>query len=58
MSETATAAPGNYFIGQERANGPVNTVSLLGWDAAAERYFARLDAGGAWWRQIAQILTT
>lgn len=33
---------GNYFIVQdERANGPFNTLSLLGWDAEAERYFAR-----------------
>lgn len=33
---------GNYFIVQdERANGPFNTLSVLGWDIEAERYFAR-----------------
>lgn len=33
---------GGYFIVQdERANGPFDTLSLLGWDAEAGRYFAR-----------------
>lgn len=33
---------GNYFIVQdERANGPFDTLSLMGWDAEAGRYFAR-----------------
>ena len=33
---------GEYFIVQdERANGPFDTLSLLGWDAEAGRYFAR-----------------
>jgi len=33
---------GNYFIVQdERANGPFDTLSLMGWDADAGRYFAR-----------------
>lgn len=33
---------GNYFVVQdERAHGPFDTLSLLGWDAEAGRYFAR-----------------
>ncbi len=33
---------GKYFIVQdERANGPFDTLSLMGWDAEAGRYFAR-----------------
>lgn len=33
---------GNYFIVQdERANGPFDTLSLMGWDAEAGRYFVR-----------------
>ena len=33
---------GEYFIVQdERANGPFDTLSLMGWDAEAGRYFAR-----------------
>lgn len=33
---------GEYFVVQdERANGPFDTLSLMGWDAEAERYFAR-----------------
>ena len=33
---------GEYFIVQdERANGPFDTLSVMGWDAEAERYFAR-----------------
>lgn len=33
---------GNFFIVQdERANGPFDTLSLMGWDAEAGRYFAR-----------------
>lgn len=33
---------GNYFVVQdERANGPFDTLSLMGWDTEAERYFAR-----------------
>lgn len=33
---------GEYFIVQdERANGPFDTLTLMGWDAEAERYFAR-----------------
>lgn len=33
---------GDYFIVQdERANGPFDTLSLMGWDAGAGRYFAR-----------------
>ena len=33
---------GEYFIVQdERANGPFDTLSVLGWDADAGRYFAR-----------------
>lgn len=33
---------GGYFIVQdERANGPFDTLSLMGWDAEAGRYFAR-----------------
>ena len=33
---------GNYFIVQdERANGPFDTLSVMGWDAQAGRYFAR-----------------
>ena len=33
---------GDYFIVQdERANGPFDTLSLMGWDAEAGRYFAR-----------------
>lgn len=33
---------GNYFIVQdERANGPFDTLSLMGWDAEAGRYFCR-----------------
>lgn len=32
---------GDRFIVQdERANGPFNTLAVLGWDAEAERYFA------------------
>ena len=32
---------GDYFIVQdERANGPFDTLSLMGWDAEAGRYFA------------------
>ena len=39
---TARWHSGGYFVVQdERANGPFDTLSLLGWDAAAERYFAR-----------------
>ena len=39
---TARWHSGDYFIVQdERANGPFDTLSLLGWDAEAERYFAR-----------------
>ena len=34
---------GHYFIVQdERANGPFHTLSHLGWDDEAARYFARL----------------
>lgn len=33
---------GDFFIVQdERANGPFDTLSLMGWDAEAGRYFAR-----------------
>lgn len=33
---------GNYFVVQdERANGPFDTLSLMGWDAEAGRYFVR-----------------
>ncbi len=33
---------GNYFIVQdERANGPFDTLSVMGWDGDAGRYFAR-----------------
>lgn len=33
---------GNYFVVQdERAKGPFDTLSLLGWDMDAGRYFAR-----------------
>lgn len=33
---------GDYFIVQdERASGPFDTLSLMGWDAEAGRYFAR-----------------
>ncbi len=33
---------GGYFIVQdERANGPFDTLTLMGWDAEAGRYFAR-----------------
>ncbi|MBC7763049.1 MAG: DUF1579 family protein [Candidatus Saccharibacteria bacterium] len=33
---------GNYFVVQdERANGPFDTLSIMGWDAEAGRYFAR-----------------
>ncbi len=33
---------GDYFIVQdERANGPFDTLSLMGWDSEAGRYFAR-----------------
>ena len=33
---------GDFFIVQdERANGPFDTLSLMGWDAQAGRYFAR-----------------
>ncbi len=33
---------GDYFIVQdERANGPFDTLSLMGWDAEASRYFVR-----------------
>lgn len=33
---------GNFFVVQdERANGPFDTLSLLGWDHEVGRYFAR-----------------
>ena len=33
---------GEYFVVQdERANGPFDTLSLMGWDAEANRYFVR-----------------
>lgn len=33
---------GDYFVVQdERANGPFDTLSLLGWDSEAGRYFVR-----------------
>ncbi|WP_061964076.1 DUF1579 family protein [Demequina aurantiaca] len=33
---------GHYFVIQdERANGPFDTLTLMGWDDDAERYFAR-----------------
>lgn len=33
---------GDFFVVQEeRANGPFDTLCLMGWDAEAERYFAR-----------------
>lgn len=39
---TARWHTGNYFVIQdERANGPFDTLSILGWDADVERYFAR-----------------
>lgn len=39
---TARWHSGNYFVVQdERANGPFDTLSLMGWDAEAERYFVR-----------------
>jgi hypothetical protein len=39
---TARWHSGDYFIVQdERANGPFDTLTLMGWDAEAGRYFAR-----------------
>ncbi|SDS49982.1 Protein of unknown function [Paraoerskovia marina] len=39
---TARWHTGNYFVIQdERANGPFDTLSILGWDRDTERYFAR-----------------
>ena len=39
---TARWYSGDRFILQdERANGPFDTLAVLGWDADAERYFAR-----------------
>ncbi len=33
---------GHYFVVQdERASGPFDTLTLMGWDVEAERYFAR-----------------
>ncbi len=33
---------GDFFVVQdEKANGPFDTLSLMGWDAEAGRYFAR-----------------
>lgn len=33
---------GDYFVVQdERANGPFDTLTLMGWDTEAGRYFAR-----------------
>jgi hypothetical protein len=33
---------GAFFVVQdERANGPFDTPSILGWDQEAKRYFAR-----------------
>ena len=41
-NHTARWHSGEYFVVQdERANGPFDTLSLLGWDAEDERYFAR-----------------
>jgi hypothetical protein len=39
---TARWHSGEYFVVQdERANGPFDTLSLMGWDAEDERYFVR-----------------
>lgn len=39
---TARWHSGEFFIVQdERANGPFDTLSLMGWDAEAGRYFTR-----------------
>ena len=39
---TARWHSGEFFVVQdERANGPFDTLSLLGWDPDANRYFAR-----------------
>lgn len=39
---TARWHSGEFFVVQdERANGPFDTLSLLGWDSEDERYFAR-----------------
>lgn len=39
---TARWHSGGYFLIQdERANGPFDTLSIMGWDSEGERYFAR-----------------
>ncbi len=39
---TARWHSGGYFVVQdERANGPFDTLAVLGWDLEAERYFVR-----------------
>ncbi len=41
-THTARWHSGGYFLVQdERANGPFDTLMVIGWDSEAERFFAR-----------------